>query len=95
LTGKMLDQLPVNEQRDLARQSFTSVAQSGAPLDAHRDLSIDGRRVHYETIVLPLSSDGTAIDMLLIGLIHSAQPDDPPEPRLQRGAGDLFAGDVV
>jgi hypothetical protein len=71
LTGKMLDELPVTRQRDLARLSFSRVVQSGVPLHALRDHWIDGRRQRYETIILPLSSDGTAIDMLLVGLIHA------------------------
>jgi len=86
LTGKMLDELPVSEQRDLAHRSFTSVAQSGIPLHAHRDLWLNNRRVRYETIVLPLSSDGTAIDMLLVGLIHPDQPlDDLPALAMPSG----------
>lgn len=95
LTGKMLDELPVSEQRDLARRSFTSVAQSGAPLHAHRDLWFDGRRVRYETIVLPLSTDGVAIDMLLVGLIHAEQPlDDLPELAIS-SAAEVPKGQLV
>jgi len=86
LTGKMLDELPVGEQRDLARQSFSQVVATGAPLHAHRDRVLDGRNQRYETIILPLSSDGAAIDMLLVGLIHSDEypggnPAIPPLPR--------------
>jgi hypothetical protein len=70
LTGKMLDELPVTEQRVLARESFGSVAASGLPLHAHRDCVLDGRQQRYEALILPLSSDGAALDMLLFGMIH-------------------------
>jgi len=71
LTGKMLDQLPLVEQRERARQTFTTVVATGELLHGHRDQAFDGRPQRYETIVLPLSSDSVAVDMLLVGLIHS------------------------
>jgi hypothetical protein len=71
LTGKMLDELPVTEFRALALQSFTHVATTAKPLQSNRDRIIDGRSTRYETIIMPLSSDGERVDRLLIGLIYA------------------------
>jgi hypothetical protein len=70
LTGKMLDELPVTEFRGLAQQSFTHVARTGAMLHLDRDRLIDGRARRYETIIMPLSTDGARVDRLLIGLVY-------------------------
>jgi len=70
LTGKMLDELPLVEQRDRARQTFTTVVSTGEPLHGHRDQVFALRPQQYETIILPLSTDGANIDTLLVGLIH-------------------------
>jgi hypothetical protein len=70
LTGKMLEALPLSEQRDRARQTFTAVAATGEPVHGHRDQVFNELRRRYETIVLPLSHDGKIVDMLLVGLIH-------------------------
>jgi hypothetical protein len=70
LTGKMLDELPLSEQRDRARQTFNAVVATGELVHGHRDQLFNEVRRRYETIVLPLSSDGANIDMLLVGLIH-------------------------
>ena len=70
LTGKMLDELPHVEFRELTRRSFTKVATTKEPLHAHRDLILDNRRRNYETIILPLSSDGDRVDMILCALFY-------------------------
>jgi hypothetical protein len=70
LTGKMLDDLPVNEFRQLAHESFTRVATSGEPIHGRRDRVIDGRFARYETVIMPLSGDGKSVDRLLVGLIY-------------------------
>ncbi len=70
LSGKMLDELPQTEFRELSRLSFTKVATTGEPLHARRDRVIDDRPRRYETIILPLSADDVQVGMLLIGLIY-------------------------
>ena len=75
LTGKMLDDLPVNDFRRLAQQSFTEAVITAAPLAGYRDRVIDGRLTRYETVILPMSGDGERVDMLLIGLIYDDEPD--------------------
>jgi hypothetical protein len=70
LTGKMLDELPVAEFRELAQESFTRVVSSAEPRHGRADRLIDGRQARYEVVVMPLSSDGASVDRLIIGLIH-------------------------
>ena len=70
LTGKMLDDLPQVEFRNLTRQSFTKVANSGEPLHALNDRVLDDMSRRYETIILPLSRDDARVDMLLCGMIY-------------------------
>lgn len=77
LTGKMLEALPQPEFRELTRQTFTKVAITGKPMRVERDRLIDDRALRYETIILPLSSDGTNVDRLICGLFYE-RPDGSP-----------------
>jgi hypothetical protein len=70
LTGKMLDEMPDAEFRDMSRLSFTKVSRTGKPLQARRDRVLDGKSRRYETIILPLSGDDARVDMLICGLIY-------------------------
>lgn len=70
LTGKMLDEMPVPEFRDLSTRSFSKVVRTGEPLHVLADRLVDGRMQRYEAILMPLSSDGERIDMLLVGLSY-------------------------
>jgi hypothetical protein len=70
LTGKMLDDMPVPEFRELSRRSFTKVVETGEPVHVVADRMVDERMQHYESILMPLSGDGERIDMLLIGLAY-------------------------
>jgi len=73
LTGKMLDELPQVEFRDLTRQSFTKVANSGKPLCVLNDRVLDDQPRRYETIILPLSVDDARVEMLLCGMIYDGE----------------------
>ena len=70
LTGKMLEEMPQVEFRELTRRSFTKVHDTAKPLHARRDRMLDGKPRRYETIILPLSSDDARVDMILCGLIY-------------------------
>jgi hypothetical protein len=70
LTGKMLDELPINQFRALARDSFTAVATSGEPFHSCRDRILDGKRHRYETMMLPLFDETGRVNMLLIGMVY-------------------------
>lgn len=70
LTGKMLDEMPVPEFRDLSTRSFRKVVHTKEPLHALADRPLDGRMQSYEAILLPLSSDGEHVDRLMVGMIY-------------------------
>jgi len=73
LTGKMLDDMPVPEFRDLSQRSFTKVAATGEPVHALADRLVDERMQRYEAIIMPLSDDGEHVDRLLVGLIYDGR----------------------
>ena len=70
LTGKMLDDLPQVQFRNLTRKSFAKVAKTAEPLRALNDRVLDDQLRRYETVILPLSGDGARVDMLLCGMIY-------------------------
>jgi hypothetical protein len=73
LTGRRLNELPDNEFRQQARQTFRWVVENGQPFRGYRDRMLDGQPHHYETVVLPLSDDGEQVDRLLVGLIYAGE----------------------
>jgi hypothetical protein len=77
LTGKPLDRLPA-PYRGIMAVRFDAAIESGMPHHTTMDLSDETRALRCETLVLPLSRDGSAIDMLLAG-IHFLTPDPGPE----------------
>src|SRR5262249_49450339 len=70
LTGKTLDELPMEDFREVARRSFTTTAETKQPFHSRRERTLDGKRQKYETLMLPLSADGETVNMLLIGLVY-------------------------
>ena len=74
LTGKMLDEMPVPEFRELSYRSFRKVVRTREPLHALADRVLDGRTQRYEAILLPLSSNGRTVDRLLVGMIYEPLP---------------------
>ena len=70
LTGKMLDELPATERRELVTRTFTEVATVGEPVQRYRKFLLDRRWAQYEAVLLPLSSDGLKVNMLLVGQIY-------------------------
>jgi hypothetical protein len=68
LTGKMLDELPISEFRQFVEGSFAAAAEARVPRAGVRDRVMDGRIYRYEALILPLSSNGGAVDMLLVGM---------------------------
>lgn len=70
LTGKMLDEMPVPEFRELSTRSFRKVVRTKEPLHVIAERPLDGRIQRYEAILLPLSADGTRVDRLMVGMIY-------------------------
>jgi hypothetical protein len=69
LTGKMLDEMPAPEFRELSTRSFRKVLRTREPLHALAERLLDGRMQRYEAIIMPLSSDGERVDRLMVGMI--------------------------
>lgn len=70
MTGRMLDDLPVTDFRMLVQRSFDTVAAERRPLRSERQRTLDARLRHYEALILPMGTDRSTVDMLLVGLIH-------------------------
>ncbi len=66
MTGKFLDQAPEPEMRDFAERHYRRALSAAAPLYENDGVVLDGRRWRQESLALPLSSDGQAINMLMI-----------------------------
>jgi hypothetical protein len=71
MTKKSVDEMPSAGHAQLAREHFTEVVQKRVPIAHRRDhVFIDVDAPHdCEALVLPLSSDGTVIDMLMSALV--------------------------
>lgn len=70
LTGKLLDEMPSPEFRELTRRTFIKVTTTGEPLHTLNERVMDDRTHRYEALVVPLSNDGEHIDMLMCGLLY-------------------------
>lgn len=69
LTGRYLDELLLNETQRALFAEYRRVADTGQPACATWEYTReDGRHVRFERVVLPLSSDGTTINMMLSGI---------------------------
>jgi len=70
MTGQFLDEVDFNGLRPLVVADYRKVVEDAAPSWTRwRFLTGKGRLLEYERIALPLSTDGKAIDMLLVGIV--------------------------
>lgn len=76
MTGKFLDEIPETEMRAYTERLYLTALEKGTPLHLQDEAMIDGRRWKHEALVLPLSSDGSSVDMLMI--YRTAEPTVPP-----------------
>lgn len=80
VSGRWLDELDFSDHNAAIAAQYAEAAQSGEPSVARFAFTKqDGRHIEYERVLLPLSSDGRNVDMLLIGygLETSFQMIDP------------------
>ena len=69
LTGKSLDLSPDPNHRAATKKHFSTVVYSRTPSARLRErIAGNGRVWRYEILVLPLSSDGARIDMLMAAM---------------------------
>lgn len=64
-TGKFLDQVYDIGGLDLAERSYGAAVDEGAPQYHVRQVYFHGRPIQYEIVILPLSSTGAGVDMLM------------------------------
>jgi len=72
LTGKLIDEMPA-ERRQMAEAHYREVVDRRTPIVrryAHHP--VDERLWNCEVLVLPLSSDGRAIDLLMSAFVWNA-----------------------
>ncbi|HML09889.1 MAG TPA: PAS domain-containing protein [Stellaceae bacterium] len=65
LTYKTLEDLPEPEFREQVRATWTAVCETCVPVYYNRDMTLDDRTRRYEVVVMPLSSNGRDLDMLI------------------------------
>jgi hypothetical protein len=75
MTGRLVDDYPLPEHRALVQHRYAETIAARRPIVAHHDRrSHDEQLLHqYESLVLPLSSDGTEIDMLMAGFAFAPE----------------------
>jgi hypothetical protein len=67
-TGKWLDELSFDGERQAVMEQYASVPQTSAPrFDVAEFVNERGRYLHYRRLLLPLSEDGRTANMLLGG----------------------------
>ncbi|SRR5579875_472365 len=86
LTGKFVDQMPDRRQSAMALAHFTEVVDRRAPVAKIRHAYTTDRQVwNCEVVVLPLSSNGIDIDMLISCIAWDPAPS-PARSSLVAGA---------
>ena len=68
LTGCYVDEHPRPEFRDYLHSSWSAVVVQGRPMHGSYIETLDNRVLRFESLRLPLSSDGTIVDMLLVAV---------------------------
>jgi hypothetical protein len=69
LTGKTIDSYPDPEYRRIVREHFTAAVELRAPQRIVRDpYRFRDRVLRWEGLILPLSTGGSTVSMLLVGL---------------------------
>ena len=65
MVGKSIELLPAG-QRDLLQAEYDRVRQAAEPTARTYTADFGGRQATWERLVLPLSTDGAAVDKLLV-----------------------------
>jgi len=66
MTGKYVDEIPDDDVRGYVDDLYTRTVELAAPLYENSTRTFDQQIWQYEALVLPLSSDGTAVDMIMV-----------------------------
>ncbi len=74
MTGKFLEEHPKPQFASFLARSWKEVVDRGQPTHHLHDQLLEGQVQRYESLRLPLSSDGAKVDMLLIAARHRTLP---------------------
>src|ERR1700732_4860267 len=77
MQGKTLDEYPLPEHREAVRKTYLRALSSGEPNYEELDRMNEGKFVRYARLILPLSNDGTTINMLMMGRIALNKANRP------------------
>jgi hypothetical protein len=66
LTGKLVDEVPDAEYREVLLTAYRQMLTSRQPSTTLYERLIDGKMRRFEVLRLPLAADGKTIDMLLL-----------------------------
>jgi hypothetical protein len=72
LTGKTVDEIPVDDMRAFLKKQYEAMLAKPAPMLQHGERHQMGTR-RFELLLLPLAGDGRRVDMFLGALLY----DDP------------------
>jgi hypothetical protein len=75
MTGKFLEEIPESDMRRYTERLYAAAVERGISLYFRDAPTLDGRRWRTEGLILPLSSNGTSVDMLMI-----YRMTEPPNP---------------
>lgn len=90
LTGKGMSALP-DGVREAVRRGYAQVCLSGEPLVVDTDPAVRSAVERVEKLILPLSSDGTVVDRLLVGAFALKAAAPRPAAASPRRTGALAA----
>jgi len=65
MTGKFTEEIPEKELRDHLERLYAETVSSAAPIYTKEKAVFDGRLWESEALMLPLSSDGSRINMIM------------------------------
>jgi hypothetical protein len=80
VTGKRLEDIPLPQLREHFALRCRQIVERGTPYRTKGDYFMDGRASRHELLVLPLSADGTRIDMLLFAFWWEEPAARRPKP---------------
>jgi hypothetical protein len=66
-TNTLVDDFPRAESRPFINEVLGKVVDGRVPLWVRRAVLIEGRYYHYGMLLMPLSKDGEAVDMIMAG----------------------------
>jgi len=72
-TRRYLDEVMPAEHTEMATESCREVVECGEPRYHQRKILFHERLIDYEIVILPFSSDGERVDLLMTGIV----PDHP------------------